>query len=102
MTVYVDDFNIKAEVPNGKRTVKGVWCHMTADTREELDTMADEIGLRRAWIQHPGTWQEHYDVTQPKRNLAVQRGAVEVSFRERTREMYAAEKIRREAAKETS
>lgn len=77
MTVYVDGVNIRADVPNGARTVRGVWCHMTADTREELDAMADRIGLRRAWIQHPGTWKEHYDLTQSKKRLALAAGAVE-------------------------
>ena len=81
MSVYVDSVNIRADVPNGARTVRGVWCHMTADTRAELDAMADRIGLRRSWIQHPGTWKEHYDLTQSKRRLAVAAGAVEVDAR---------------------
>jgi len=51
---------------------------MAADTREELDEMADRIGLRRSWIQHPGTWKEHYDVTEPRRKSAVREGAIEV------------------------
>lgn len=82
MTVYVDNFKMKADVPNGARTVRGVWCHMTADTRAELDAMADEIGLKRAWIQYPGTWKEHYDLTLTKRRLAVKAGAQEVDARE--------------------
>lgn len=84
MTVYVDNFKMKADVPNGARTVRGVWCHMTADTREELDAMADTIGLKRAWIQYPGTWKEHYDLTLTKRRLAVKAGAEEVDLREHT------------------
>ena len=51
---------------------------MTADTRAELDAMADRIGLRRSWIQHPGTWKEHYDLTRSKRCAAVAAGAIEV------------------------
>lgn len=82
VSVYVDSVNIRAEVPNGARTVRGVWCHMTADTRDELDAMADRIGLRRSWIQHPGTWKEHYDLTQSRRRLAVAAGAVEVDARQ--------------------
>ncbi|MFE6966851.1 DUF4031 domain-containing protein [Agromyces sp. NPDC057679] len=78
MTVYVDNARIPAAVPNGRNTVRGVWCHMTADTRDELDEMADRLGLKRTWIQHPGTWKEHYDVTEPKRRAAVAAGAVEV------------------------
>lgn len=89
MTVYVDDYFQQATVPNGKRTVTGKWCHMTADTREELDAMAVAIGMRPAWIQHPGTWKEHYDVVISKRNAAVRLGAVEVEFGTHTREMLA-------------
>lgn len=78
MSVYVDNFNVKADVPNGARTVRGVWSHMTADTRAELDAMADAIGMKRSWIQYPGTWKEHYDVTLSKKKLAIANGAIEV------------------------
>lgn len=85
MSVYVDDFFTRADVPNGNHVVRGRWCHMTADTREELDVMADAIGLRRSWIQYPGTWKEHYDVTLSKRRAAVAAGAIEIDFREAAR-----------------
>jgi hypothetical protein len=79
MTVYVDDFMIRADVPNGGRVVRGVWCHMQADTREELDAMADKIGLKRSWIQHPEKpWMTHYDVTLSRRKLAIEAGAIEI------------------------
>lgn len=82
MSVYVDDAAIPATVPNGARTVQDVWCHMTADSRAELDAMADRIGLRREWIQCPGTWKEHYDLTRRRRRAAVRAGAIEVQARE--------------------
>lgn len=82
MTVFVDNAFIVADVPNGARVVSGRWCHMTADSRAELDAMADRIGLRREWIQHPGTVREHYDVTESKRRAAVAAGAVERDWRE--------------------
>lgn len=85
MSVYVDNFKARVDVPNGARVVRGVWCHMTADTREELDAMADKIGMKRQWIQYPGTWKEHYDVTLSKRKLAVNAGALEVDALEHTR-----------------
>lgn len=82
MSVYVDGAMIPADVPHRGRTVRGPWCHLTADTREELDTMADRIGLRWEWIQHPGTWKEHYDLTPPRRAAAVRAGAIELTRRE--------------------
>lgn len=84
MSVYVDNAFIAADVSNGARVLSGRWCHMTADSRDELDAMADRIGLRRDWIQHPGTSREHYDVTEPKRRAAVAAGAVERDWREMT------------------
>lgn len=59
-----------------------VMCHMLADTREELDAMADAIGVQRKWIQHPGTPKEHYDVCKSKRAKAVELGAIELDVRE--------------------
>lgn len=56
-------------------------CHMVADAREELDAMADRIGVARKWIQHPGEPHEHYDVCKAKRALAVKAGAVELDRR---------------------
>lgn len=81
MSVYVDDMFRKATVPNGARSVTGEWCHMQADTREELDAMADKIGLRRSWIQYPDDdVKRHYDVTRPRRAAAVAAGAIEMGM----------------------
>lgn len=83
MSVYVDDLFRKATVPNGNRTVSGEWCHMEADTREELDAMADRIGLRRSYIQKPGhPVYEHYDVTRPMRARAIAAGAIPMTMLE--------------------
>jgi Protein of unknown function (DUF4031) len=54
-------------------------CHMTADSHEELVVMADKIGVARKWIQHPGTWEEHFDICKSKRALAVKLGAIELN-----------------------
>lgn len=80
MTVYVDDMLLPADVPNGKRIVSGRWSHLMADTREELDEFADRLGLSRSWIQHPGTYKEHYDVTRNRRDLAIKLGAVKIGY----------------------
>lgn len=87
MTVYVDDAFIPAKVRSGRLTHDSRWCHMTADTTEELVAMAKSIGLQEKYIQFPGTWKEHFDVTEPKRRQAIAKGAVEVGQRERIKEM---------------
>lgn len=80
MAVYVDDFRIPADVPNGDRIVTGCWSHLMADTDEELHEFAARLGLRRAWAQYPGTWKSHYDVTDPMRAKALRMGAIPVGY----------------------
>ncbi len=72
MTVYVDDMN----APFGRMKM----CHMFADSTEELQAMADRIGVQRKWIQYPGTIREHFDIALSKRALAVAAGAVEIEY----------------------
>ena len=74
MTVYVDD--MRAEYG------RMIMCHMIADSREEIDSMADRIGVARRWIQRPGERLEHYDISLGKHQLAIQHGAVEITQRE--------------------
>lgn len=68
MTVYVDSMRA--------RFGRMIMCHMIADTDDELNAMADRIGVDRRW--HQG---DHYDIALSKRALAVQAGAVEISWR---------------------
>ncbi|HEY2195572.1 MAG TPA: DUF4031 domain-containing protein [Actinomycetospora sp.] len=93
MTVYVDDFRVRAQVGRGR---SAVWSHLTADTVDELHAFAARLGLRRSWFQDPTVtgkpWPSkpgsrasanwHYDVTETKRKEAVRLGAVEVTSRE--------------------
>jgi hypothetical protein len=72
MSVYVDDM----EAPFNRM----IMCHMFADTTEELLSMVDRIGVQRKWIQHAGTYKEHFDICKSKRKLAVKLGAKEVSY----------------------
>jgi hypothetical protein len=74
MTVYVDE-------PD-KPFSRMLMCHMIADSRIELDVMADKIGVARKWIQYPGTWKEHYDIAKGKRDQAIKLGAVALTNRE--------------------
>jgi hypothetical protein len=72
MSVYVDDM----KAPFGKM----IMCHMIADSREELDQMADSIGVKRKWIQYPNTPKEHYDICLSMRVKAVNLGAIEITW----------------------
>lgn len=69
MSVYVDDAFI---LWRSKR-----WCHLTADSTEELHAFAAELGLRREWFQ-PGSTpsRDHYDVSTSKRQQAIALGAI--------------------------
>jgi len=79
LTVYVDTMR----AINGRM----VMCHMAADTTSELVAMADRIGVAQRWIQHPGTYREHFDICLSKRRDALAAGAVEVSMMDLVRLM---------------
>jgi hypothetical protein len=52
------------------------------DDLEELHALAAKIGMRREWFQDKPWPGQHYDVTAPKRLLAIRAGAVPVSARD--------------------
>ena len=57
-------------------------CHMTADTLSELHDMAGRLAMRREWFQIPPKASfPHYDIPAPRRALAIDFGAVEVTAR---------------------
>jgi len=74
VSVYVDDMRAPFK--------DMLMCHMTADSTDELLAMADRIGVKRKWIQYPGTAKEHFDICWTKRKLSVKAGAEEVTKRE--------------------
>lgn len=84
MSVYVD--GLFTTTPQGDTSLArqarrngNRWCHMTADSLDELHAMADRIGLKREWFQAAKRLHFcHYDLVPSKRILAVQAGAVEV------------------------
>ena len=80
MSVYVDDFQAKRWMGNKN----GFWMfsHMIADTREELDVMAEKLNLEQRWKQCVGTRKEHFDVTENYRKRAIQEGAIVLSVRD--------------------
>jgi hypothetical protein len=69
MPIYVDD--MRADFGRMKM------CHMIADTDEELRAMAAKIGVAAKW--HQG---DHFDIALSKRALAVEAGAVEITWRQ--------------------
>lgn len=71
MAVYIDNF----EVSFGRM----IMSHMIADTKEELLSMVDKIGVQRKWIQKEGTCYEHFDICLSKKKLAIAHGAIELS-----------------------
>lgn len=83
MTVYVDEFQQWS--PRAlKNCFRDGSCHTTADTPEELHEMAQAIGLRRGWFQ-PHPTHPHYDLTGPRRERALQAGAVFMPAKEQAR-----------------
>lgn len=78
--VFVDDMR----APFGRM----VMCHMIADTPEELLAMADRIGVQRKWIQKAGTYEEHFDISKVKKEMALRAGAQLVSSRELVAHMH--------------
>lgn len=77
MAVYVDDFY------KTKIRYRGMkMSHLIADSHEELIQMVRAIGVSPKHIQHKDTHKEHFDVCFVKRQLAIQKGAVPISFRQ--------------------
>lgn len=68
MAVYVDSESI----PWRGRA----WCHLVADTLEELHSFAKQLGLKRQWFQHR-SFYPHYDVTMLVRQRALHLGAID-------------------------
>jgi hypothetical protein len=53
-----------------------LWCHLFADTTDELHAFAERLGLVRSWFQG-----DHYDLTPKRRAAAGAAGALEVDKR---------------------
>lgn len=66
MTVYVD--------LEGIRWKGREWCHLVADSLDELHAFAARLGLQRHWFQSKSLYP-HYDVTMLVRNRALALGA---------------------------
>jgi hypothetical protein len=75
VSVYVDDMHLQATVGR----LRGRWSHLTADTEAELRDFGAKIGMRPEWLQHPGTYQFHFDVMDSKRERAITLGAIPIT-----------------------
>lgn len=67
--VYVDD----AFIPHNNKT----WCHLMADTDQELEAFAHRVGLPKSW-KHG----DHYDLVSSQRLHVIRNGAQRVTARE--------------------
>lgn len=71
MSCYVDPLS---PTP---RTATWRWdtgCHLLCTDENELHDVARRIGLDRAWAQHPGTGDAHYDLTPARREQVLRMG----------------------------
>lgn len=84
MTVYVDEIKDYTRIAKMKRLRHTHWCHLTADTEEELHAFAEKIGLKRSWYQKkgPDDHRWHYDITPGKKELALRHNAVDINWRQ--------------------
>lgn len=73
--IYVDDMRAKYG--------RLIMCHMLGDSDSELHAMATKIGVARKWWQSPEkTSGSHYDICLSKKALAIQYGAIEITWRQ--------------------
>ena len=83
MAVHVDNERIPWR---GK-----LWCHLVADSLDELHQFAARLGLKRAWFQDKASYP-HYDVTTSVRERALVLGALPA----RKRQMIASSSLMRD------
>lgn len=69
MAVYVDAA-LRAKA--GK-----FWCHLFADSTEELHAFAKRIGLKRCWFETSNNGLPHYDIHSFQIVEAISAGAIE-------------------------
>lgn len=74
MAVYIDNFNAPYK--------KMIMCHLIADTQQELFEFVDKIEVKRKWVQHYKTPQEHFDICLSKKKKAISFGAIEINMRD--------------------
>lgn len=68
MAVYVDNERIAWR--------GALWCHLVADTPDELHSFARRLGLQKSWFQSESIYP-HYDITISVRSRAIALGALD-------------------------
>ena len=81
--------------------------HLVADTDEELLAYVKKIGMRASWIQYPGTWKAHFDLTGRHLERALKDAANDVIRLVTSRELahimnVKLEQVKRERQNQTS
>lgn len=57
------------------------YCHLIADSLEELHEFAFRVGVKRCWFEYSKTGIPHYDLSEAKRTQALKAGAIEVGLK---------------------
>jgi hypothetical protein len=83
LTVYVDDWRQRATI----RQRDDRWSHLLADDPDELHDMAARLGIPPRGYQHHrrSAALNHYDLPESLRLLAIELGAVAVTWRQLAR-----------------
>lgn len=76
MAVYVDPAVFQKSVKGRKQ-----YCHMTADTLQELHEFAKSIGVKPHFFHKSATYL-HYDLNSLQRDAAINAGAIAISSKE--------------------
>lgn len=77
MSIYVDE--LKPPSKEDGLPESFAHCHLIADSKDELHHFAKRLGLKKAWFRNHHQYP-HYILTEGKRDLAVKRGANEVTW----------------------
>ncbi len=84
--IYVDNMALQARVKN----ITSKWYHLVSipKNNNELIKFAESIGLKKEWIQKPNKCDSHFDITENKRKLAIQKGAIPITTKELCKKLY--------------
>jgi len=101
MAIFVDNAFIAASVRSGPLTHTSRWCHLLSSLpgeagTAELLTFVAQLKLQWKYLQHAGSHREHFDLTSPKRELALKLGALELAYPAEVGALLAAKKEGRE------